>query len=306
MGIEDLRLVDLEILLDVDHYGSMNEVAKFRGIQPSTVSKGIRRLETQLERRLVARSTRGASLTPAGRQLARSVAPLLRSMEDWHRVADDEGAARPTLLCIGAPSVISTHLLPRVQGRLHRTHPDVFARLVELRPTESLSAGLSGQFQLILHWDPLDWPQSWLQEEIGALPWRLYARKGHPIGSGVVSSEAVQKLRFVAPAYWDRHEFVAGNDVCPLPNRQRRWGDETETAEAALHLIEHSDQVAFLPHLVAANAVEHGRLVEVAVENWPPVRRRLFVSVKADEVRMPLYRAICETLRSELEASLTN
>ena len=302
MGIEDLRLVDLEILLDVDHFGSMNEVAKFRGIQPSTVSKGIRRLETQLDRRLVARSTRGASLTPAGRELTASIAPLLRNVELWDRRGRDETVARPTLLAVGAPSVIASHLIPKVHGALRQKFPDVFVRLVDLRPTESLAAGLSGHFQLIFHWDPLDWPQSWHQEDLGTLRWHLYARKGHPLGVGPVSVDAVSQYRFVVPVYWDRHEFVSGDDACPLPGRERRLGDETETAEAALHCLESSDQISFLPNLVAADALGQGRVVQVAVEGWQPVRRRLFLSVKADEVRMPIFRALCAGLRAELEA----
>ncbi len=303
MGLEDLRIVDLEILLDVDHFGSMNEVAKFRGIQPSTVSKGIRRLEVQLGRRLVARSTRGASLTPAGRELAASIAPLLRGMEHWDRQGRDERVARATLLAIGAPSVIATHLVPKAHGLLRRRFPDVFVRLVDLRPTESLVAGLSGHFQLIYHWDPLDWPQSWLQEELGTLRWSLYARKGHPLGAGPVAADAVREYRFVVPVYWDRHEFVSGDDACPLPGRERRWGDETETAEAALHCLEGSDQVAFLPDLVAQDAVRQERVAQVRVTGWPPVRRRLFLSVKADEVRMAIFRELCDAVRAELEGA---
>jgi DNA-binding transcriptional LysR family regulator len=301
MGLEDLRLVDLEILLDVDHFGSMNEVAKFRGIQPSTVSKGIRRLEIRLDQRLVARSTRGASLTPSGRELVASIAPLLRSVELWDRRGRDEAIARPTLLAVGAPSVIATHLVPKAHGLLRRRFPDVFVRLVDLRPTESLAAGLSGHFQLIFHWDPLDWPQSWVQEELGTLRWHLYARKGHPLGAGPVSIDAVRQYRFVVPVYWDRHEFVSGDDACPIPGRDRSWGDETETAEAALHYLESSDQIAFLPDLVTAEALRHERVGEVRVEGWPPVRRRLFLSVKADEVRMAVFRELSATVRSSLE-----
>ncbi len=301
MGIEDLRLVDLEILLDVDHFGSMNEVAKYRKIQPSTVSKGVRRLETQLGQRLVARSTRGASLTPAGRELAGAIAPLLRSVEHWDRRGRAESASRPTLLAVGAPSVIATHLVPKVHSHLRRKFPGVFVRLVDLRPTESLAAGLSGHFQLIFHWDPLDWPQSWLQEELGSLRWQLYARKGHPLGVGPVAAEDVQAHRFVVPVYWDRHEFVTGDDACPLPERDRRRGDETETAEAALRCLEGSDQLAFLPTLVAAEAARRERVVEVQVEGWPAVQRRLFLSVKADEVRMPIFRELCSALRASLD-----
>lgn len=302
MGLADLRLVDLEILLDVDHFGSMNEVAKFRGIQPSTVSKGVRRLEVQLGQRLVARSTRGASLTPAGRELAAAIAPLLSGVEQWDRRGRDEAVARPTLLAVGAPSVIATHLVPKAHGVLRQNRPDVFVRLVDLRPTESLAAGLSGHFQLIFHWDPLDWPQSWLQEELGTLRWHLYARKGHPLGAGPVSVDAARQYRFVVPVYWDRHEFVAGDDACPLPGRDRRLGDETETAEAALHCLESSDQIAFLPSLVAADALRQERVVQVRVDGWAPVMRRLFLSVKADDVRMPVFRDLCAALRAELES----
>lgn len=288
------------MLLDIDHFASMNEVAKVRGVQPSTVSKGVRRLEAQLGRRLVARSARGATLTRAGQDLVRSVAPLVRALEDWERGGATEDARE--VLTVGAPSAVATHLLPPVHATLREEFPDVFVRIIDLRQTESLSAGLSGQFQMVYHWEALDWPNSWYEQQIGELPWRLYVRKTHPLGPGPNAPEDLDAYRFIAPAYWYRNEFQSGGDGFAEYERARRWGDETVTAEAALHLVEQSDQIAFLPDLVAARPSGEGRIRALEVAGHSVVRRPLYVTVKSDEVQMPLFRKLCELLKEALEA----
>ena len=300
MAIEGLRLADLETLLDVDHFGSMNEVARLRRVQPSTVSKAIRRLEREAGRQLVVRSVRGASLTPAGRELVASAGAFVRILESWGETRGGEERARATVLNIGAPSAVAGRLLPRVRPALHSAFPDLFFRLVDLRPSESLAAGLSGHFQAIFHWEPLDWPQTWWTEAIGAFPWRLYARADHPVGRSAADPEAVLRYRFVLPVYWDRHEFVPGGDRCPAPAGERLRGDATETAEAALRLIEGSDQLAFLPTFVADESRAGERIAEVKVRGWRPVARDLFLSVKGDEIQMRLLRALQGALQSEL------
>lgn len=301
MAIDGLRLGDLETLLDVDHFGSMNEVARLRGVQPSTVSKTVRRLERELGRQLVARSVRGASLTPAGRELVRSIAPLVRTLRSWGDERGEDPALRSTVLNVGAPSAVAGRLLPRVRAALQASFPRIFFRLIDLRPSESLAAGLSGHFQAILHWEPIDWPQSWCTEAIGAFPWQLCARKRHPIfNGGATDPEAVLRYRFVLPVYWDRHEFVSGRDGCPAGSGGRLRGDETETAEAALRVIEASDQLAFLPCFVAEECVEAGRIAQVEVPGWPAVRRELFLSVKGDEIQMRVFRGLLAALRTEL------
>lgn len=104
--------------------GSFSAAARTLGTTPSAVSKGIARLEQQLNVTLFRRSTRTLSLTPDGHLFFDRVAPLLRALED------SEDAIRPTgnvrgHLRVSMPSELGRLLLPRIGAVFLLEHPQV-------------------------------------------------------------------------------------------------------------------------------------------------------------------------------------
>ncbi|EOH6072777.1 LysR family transcriptional regulator [Burkholderia cenocepacia] len=71
-----IRLEDLRIFLSAADYGSLSAAARQLDLTPAVASAGLKRLETELGTRLLARSTRSLRLTPDGErylQYARNV-----------------------------------------------------------------------------------------------------------------------------------------------------------------------------------------------------------------------------------------
>lgn len=100
----------------------------------STVSAGVKALETDLGVTLFERDQRGVRLTSAGE----SVLPALRALAEAEaraRIAADPGGELRGELRIGVFSSVSYLALPRVIGEFHRDHP-----LVDLQ-LRSASAG---------------------------------------------------------------------------------------------------------------------------------------------------------------------
>ncbi|MDR6347447.1 DNA-binding transcriptional LysR family regulator [Klebsiella sp. SORGH_AS 1025] len=64
------RLEDLTLFVRAAALGSFSDAARESGQQPAQVSAAIKRLETILNIRLFARSTRSLRLTPEGEDLA--------------------------------------------------------------------------------------------------------------------------------------------------------------------------------------------------------------------------------------------
>lgn len=116
---------DLALFVEVARLGAFAAAAKARGVDPSSVSRAIAGLETDLGLRLFERSTRAMRLTEAGDlYLARAI-PLV---EELDRIADDARSvrARPSGVLRLTASVTfgSRRILPLLSGFRAR-HPEV-------------------------------------------------------------------------------------------------------------------------------------------------------------------------------------
>lgn len=76
-----MDLGTLQLFVDVAQRGSFSAVARARGIDPSSVSRGVAALEAELNVRLFQRSTRAMVLTEAGQRYLSRTSPLVEELE---------------------------------------------------------------------------------------------------------------------------------------------------------------------------------------------------------------------------------
>lgn len=119
MDIEDLRT-----FVEVAHAGGVSSAARRLGLSKSIVSRRLARLEEALGARLLSRTTRGASLTEAGRIL-RNHAEKACAEIDLAREAIFPAGELKGLLRIALPLTFGpTHFAP-VLATLARRHPEL-------------------------------------------------------------------------------------------------------------------------------------------------------------------------------------
>ena len=109
-----LRLEDLALFVRAAALSSFSDAAREAGLQPAQVSAAIKRLETTLNIRLFARSTRSLRLTPEGEAWLPYATQMLDTLHaglQKIRTPDDE--VRGTLQ-IAVPSDLGRNLLLRV------------------------------------------------------------------------------------------------------------------------------------------------------------------------------------------------
>jgi DNA-binding transcriptional LysR family regulator len=102
---------------------------------------------------------------------------------------------------------------------------------------------------------------------------------------------------FVVPTDWSTNGYTIGEDFCPLSVRRRKKGDEAATAETALELCRHSDQLTFIPEILARSWCNLDKMREIRVADWPPVEKEIFLTVKADRVPRQLVDVILKSIR---------
>lgn len=125
-----LRLEDLTLFVRAAALGSFSEAAREAGIPPAQVSSAIKRLETQLNIRLFARSTRSLRLTPEGETWLPYATQMLETLQaGLQKIQAPEDEVRGTLQ-IAVPSDLGRNLLLSVFQAFRRRHPALRLRVL--------------------------------------------------------------------------------------------------------------------------------------------------------------------------------
>ncbi|HBR1028402.1 TPA: LysR family transcriptional regulator [Klebsiella quasipneumoniae subsp. similipneumoniae] len=124
------RLEDLTLFVRAAALGSFSDAAREAGQQPAQVSAAIKRLETILNIRLFARSTRSLRLTPEGEAWLPYATQMLDTLEaglQKIQTPDDEIRG---MLQIAVPSDLGRNLLLTLFRDFRQRHPALRLRLL--------------------------------------------------------------------------------------------------------------------------------------------------------------------------------
>ncbi|HDZ0678509.1 TPA: LysR family transcriptional regulator [Klebsiella pneumoniae] len=124
------RLEDLTLFVRAAALGSFSDAAREAGQQPAQVSAAIKRLETILNIRLFARSTRSLRLTPEGETWLPYATQMLDTLEaglQKIQTPDDEVRG---MLQIAVPSDLGRNLLLTLFHDFRQRHPALRLRLL--------------------------------------------------------------------------------------------------------------------------------------------------------------------------------
>lgn len=293
MGIEDIKLREVELLLSLLKLKSVRELGRQENMQPGQVSKWISALERKIGATLIDRSPTG--IRPTARAL--ELLPLFEKMHSLQEKLSGETTKNDSsIYSFASSSFFSTHLVPLI---LKGMKEDCKVKLIDLAPTNFINAALRGAFEYCLHSQKLDWPQTWTTREVGTLKWNVYARKKHPVLKTPAMKEVI-KYPFIIPIYWTPEGTHYGDDQCPIPLSKRIKGHETATAASAAEIVKVTDQLAFLPEVVAKRAEFS---LEVVKMNWKQIEKPVYLSVKNSTVKQSdfdLISSICSDVLKSL------
>jgi DNA-binding transcriptional LysR family regulator len=278
----DVRLADLLTFLSVRRQGTVTGAARELSVTPSQVSKAVVRLEKALRVRLLARGSRGVSLTPA----AIKATPLFEAALDALRRAKS-GQDAPLELTVAGPSYLLSALLPPFARAL----PQVRCRGLQMSQGQLAASMPVDQFDVALLTASVPLPGNWRADRVGTVTTALYASKNRARSLGAVTVDKLKATPFVTPVSFSAGQWTPIEDGCPLPPRERRAGHEAQTIHLALDLAAETDQLVFGPRVAAQPFVQRKRLVEVPVPGWD-VQFPLLLAVDIDRVTARTHEAL--------------
>ncbi|MFF5447675.1 LysR family transcriptional regulator [Streptomyces sp. NPDC012888] len=144
----------LRVLRAVAEHGSFNQAATALRLTPSAVSQHVAALERSLGTQVVARSTRGVTLTPAGRIMVGAAESVAAEIEHARNKVAQLGTGRPRLT-IATFTSGGRLLLPAALTRLTAAHPRMLLHIREGEPEDTLPLVRQGAVDLALayHFD---------------------------------------------------------------------------------------------------------------------------------------------------------
>jgi DNA-binding transcriptional LysR family regulator len=251
------QLDAVPVFVKVVEAGSFSAAARLLGMPKTTVSAKIAALESELQVKLIQRTTRKLHVTEPGMTFFRHCANAVREMELGEASLQSTQATPSGLLRVTAPVDIGHLLLPRIAHAYLARYPDtsvellVSNRLVDLVGEGvdlAIRAGTLKDSSLIatrfLGIDATLWASPAYLQKLGSV--------SHP--------KQLAKARFIGFKGTDRLRLMNGRSDVALRITGRLVADDLETIKALTVL---GEGIAWLPHFLAVDAVAAGKLVQV-------------------------------------------
>jgi DNA-binding transcriptional LysR family regulator len=124
-----MQLESLRMFCDVVETGSFSRAAQLNHVTQSAVSQQIRALETRYEQRLLSRSARQVTPTPAGERLFRGCKEILSRFAEVELEIREQASEVSGACNISTIYSVGLHELQNLQRQLLKTHPKVNLRL---------------------------------------------------------------------------------------------------------------------------------------------------------------------------------
>jgi DNA-binding transcriptional LysR family regulator len=280
--IRELTLNDLRLLGALRGEKSLRSVARTMLLEPAAVSKRISRIEELFGVEILRRSARGFVFTGEGERLVEKSEHLLKVAEDiFGTQAPSSDFER--VLTVGSRGFLNILLAEPLLNISRAFAEKTRLRFIDMSPQELQRAAMAGVVDLAVHFEEINWTSAWTTVKAAELNWKLFASSGHPLPS-IASLAEVLKYPFIGPGSWNGEKLSTGDDGFPVPWRNRIHGHEVQTAMNALRIVQNSNQLVFLPDLMASEFLSVGKIKTVEVSDMSQVVQPLHVSVKSDRV----------------------
>ena len=140
----------LQYLVALADHGHFGRAAEASFVTQSTLSAGIRELESLLDAKLVERTRRVVRFTPLGERIAEKARRVLADAKDLASLAQAESKPLTGDLRLGVIPTIAPFLLPRVLPSLRSAHPKLRLFLREEPSAPACEALHKGQVDCVL------------------------------------------------------------------------------------------------------------------------------------------------------------
>jgi LysR family transcriptional regulator, transcriptional activator of the cysJI operon len=263
-----MQLESLKMFCDVVETGSFSRAAQLNHVTQSAVSQQIRALENRYEQKLLSRSARQVTPTPAGERLFRGCKEILARFGEVEQEIREQSAEVAGTTTVSTIYSVGLHELASVQKGLLKTHPKINLRLNYRRNDQVYDDVILGAAEIGI----VAYPQP--RAGVDIHPFRddklaVVCAPGHAFASkGKVSLTALSGVPFIA---FDREAPTrkALDRVFREKNLELNPIMEMDNVETIKRAVEMGLGVAILPLATAHGEIAQGTLVAKPLAEGP-------------------------------------
>ena len=286
------QLQYLVSLADTQHFG---RAAQRCHITQSTLSAGIRDLETVLGTPVAERTNRRVLITPVGVRIAERAKAVLREAEEVMEVARASRSPMTGELRLGVIPTIGPFVLPRVFPMLRTRFPELTIYLREEQTAPLLARLQGGELDVALIALPYDTED--LRIDVLFEDELLFAcHRNHALaGVGEVSLEALagEPLMLLEEGHCLRGHTL---DVCTTSDRRARAQFEASSLLTMVQMVAAGVGVALIPQLAVDAQVTQGTEISLS-RLGAPAARQIGLAWRQTSLRTEEFRLLADTLR---------
>ena len=290
------QLQYLVALADTRHFG---RAAQRCHITQSTLSAGIRDLESVLGTAVAERSNRHVLITRVGALIAERAKALLRDAEEVMEVASAGRSPMTGEMRLGVIPTIGPFLLPRVLPGLRERFPELTVYLREEQTAPLLARLEDGELDAALIALPYETgdldTRAILEDEF------LFAcNREHALaGAGEVSLDALagERLLLLEEGHCLRGHAL---EVCEMGDTIARAQFEASSLHTLVQMVAAGIGVTLVPRLAVDARIAEGTgisLSRLAV----PASRRIGLACRRTSLRAEEFRLLADTLRELID-----
>ena len=286
------QLQYLVALADTRHF---RRAAERCHITQSTLSAGIRDLESVLGTAVAERSNRHVLITRIGEQIAERAKALLRDAEEVMEVARAGRAPMTGEMRLGVIPTIGPFLLPRVLPGLRERFPELTVYLREEQTAPLIARLEEGELDTALIALPCETGDLGI-EGIMEDEFLFACNRDHALaGAGEVSLDALagQRLLLLEEGHCLRGHAL---DACEMGDTIARAQFEASSLHTLVHMVAAGIGVTLIPRLAVDAHIAQGAdisLSRLAV----PASRRIGLAWRGTSSRAEEFRLLATTLR---------
>ncbi len=176
-------LRQLRFLVALDDTQNFSRASELCNVTQSTLSTGLKELETRLGVQVAERTKQSVLMTMVGRDLAQRARSILAEVQDLEGRAQREKTAGMTALRLGMIPTVGPFLMPRAMPQLRASLPDTKFYLREELTDPLVDGLLEGRLDLLLIALPHDLPAQIETEVLFSDGYWLVTPTDHPLAN---------------------------------------------------------------------------------------------------------------------------
>lgn len=294
-----IDFLGLEAFVAIAERGSFNRAAAHLNLSQTALSHRMKKLEDDLGLKLLTRTTRQVTLTPAGLELLPKAQSVIADLSQSLLSLRAQAKLGERGLAIACLPTIAVAYLPQVLAAFAKKHPQIGVRVFDNSATEIADHVQAGRAEFGItivsanRWDLDVMP---LLKE----PFVLVCPKSHPlVGSDGLAWSALEGVALVRVSPQTGNRILI-DDALGARRESLDWRYEVQHLATAVSLVKAGVALAVVPRLALGAASAEG-LAMVTLKN-PSVSRTLGLVARHGVPLSPAARTLRDLIVRRLKA----